>query len=72
MVAALQAEADEDEAGYHEEFGDPDDAEAGFGFEPALVPGHVAFGDEVVEPVAGGFAEYGGNDGGEVEVACGI
>lgn len=70
MVAALQAEADEDEAGDHEEFCNPDDAETGFGFEAALVAGHVAFGDEVVEPVASDLAEDGGDDWSEVEITC--
>lgn len=70
MVSALEAEADEDETGHDEGGGDPDGEEAGFRVEVLLgVVPDVEAGEVVVEPVAGDFAQDGGHNGGEVEVA---
>ena len=46
--------------------------QARFGVETAGVAGGGECGEEVVEPVAGDFAEDGCDDGDEVEVACGV
>jgi hypothetical protein len=72
VVAVLEAEAEEDEPGDHEGGGEPDDGEAGFGFEDAVVAAHGDAGCEVVEPVSGELAEESGDDGGEVEEAFDI
>lgn len=69
VVFVLQGEAEEDEAGDEEGGGDPEGPEAGFGLEAGGVAALVEGADGVVEVVAGGFAEDGGDDGGEVEVA---
>lgn len=69
MVAILKRIAKEDEAGDEEGGAEPEDEQAGFGFEAAGVAALVAGGDGVVEPVAGEFPEDGGGDGGEVEEA---
>lgn len=71
MVAVLQREAQQDEARDQEGRRDPEGPEAGFGLEAGGVPALVEGADEVVEVVARRFAEDGGEDGGEVEVACG-
>lgn len=69
VVFVLEGEAEEDEAGDEEGGGDPEGPEARFGLETGAVAALVECADGVVEVVAGGFAEDGGDDGGEVEVA---
>jgi len=69
VVFVLEGEAEEDEAGDEEGGGDPEGPEAGFGFEAGGVAALVECADCIVEVVACGFAEDGGDDGGEVEVA---
>lgn len=69
MVAVLEGEAQEDEPGHEEGRAEPEDQQAGFGFEAGGVAALVAGRDGVVEPVAGEFAEDGGDDGSEVEEA---
>jgi len=68
VVGVLEGEAEEDEAGDEEGGGDPEGPEARFGFETGGVAALVECADSVVEVVACGFAEDGGDDGGEVEV----
>lgn len=72
VVFVLEREAEQDEAGDEEGGGDPEGPEAGFGFEAGGVAALVEGADGVVEVVPGGFAEDGGDDGGEVEVAWGV
>lgn len=69
MVAVLEGETQEDEPGDEEGRAEPEDQQAGFGFEAGGVAALVAGCDGVVEPVAGEFAEDGGDDGSEVEEA---
>jgi len=69
VVFVLEGEAEEDEAGDEEGGGDPEGPEARFGLETGAVAALVEGANCVVEIVAGGFAEDGGDDGGEVEVA---
>lgn len=69
MVAVLEGETQEDEAGDEEGRAEPEGQQAGFGFEAGGVAALVAGRDGVVEPVAGEFAEDGGDDGSEVEEA---
>ena len=52
MVDVLEGEADDKGGDGYGRSGEPEDDEAGFGFDDACVPARVVCADEVVQPVA--------------------
>ena len=67
VPVVLERGADEVEAEDVERGHEPEDDEAGFGFDAAVVAFGVEGADEVVEPVAGDLAEGGAEHGRDVD-----